>query len=93
MIYLIVERKGVHVRTGFLFSVHSTYTTFPHILQISDSMHLSSPFILISFQRCDQLFWEPYSEDPSGKGVEKQYVVKNLAESQPLLAMRKGVVT
>ena len=34
MIYLIVERKGVHWRTGFLFSVHSTYTIFSYSSEI-----------------------------------------------------------
>jgi hypothetical protein len=91
VIYLIVERKKVHMRTGFLFlQLTPFFLIFYRDLKVCTSHHL---FILIPFQRCDQLFWEPYSENPSGKGVEKQYVIKNLAGSQPLWAIWKGVVT
>jgi uncharacterized membrane-anchored protein YitT (DUF2179 family) len=46
VIYLIVERNGVHMRTGFL---SLQLTIFPHILQRSDSMHLSQPFQSYTF--------------------------------------------
>ncbi len=51
------EKRGARAQR---FSVirSSNLHPFPHILQSSDSMHLSASVLLLSFSNMNQLFWE-----------------------------------